>query len=720
MNTNMGANTELVIRDVVHGDIRLPDRYAKLVNTKEFQRLRRIKQLATADMVFPGAVHTRFSHSLGTYAIMEKMVSHFQNQFQDLGLEIDSMEWDALLAAALLHDIGHGPFSHVFEKISPHISHEQWGTRLIEDESTEIHQSLLSFYSQPEKQKLFLQKICGFLHIQHSSPSSSTKEDLANPLTHVFTSLVSSQLDADRMDYLLRDSYYSGFNFGKVDVDKLIEGLILSVGNDKQYHLCILQDYVSFVESYIISRFHMYKNIYYRPYKLFTEELLFSILKRAEYLCHEEPHQPLRRFTPEALLNLFDKSVSVPNYIKLDDSVVMGALQQWRECGADRVLSLLCDTFIERKHFLRYLDLDETHPSFLQYKNDLLNLLNTCLKGKFSSISLSDCPAILIAEKSYSLYNDSVYPINVQCYDGSIQNFSVVSSILSREAGKKHYTSTIYIDFSIMQAAYNLSKKERETLEQTISKLNATYEKRNHIEIEQKYGVKSKDSLIQLVDMLTKSSHGLLFNNYRLELSGIREQEDHYFDCPSDTGELLLQKNNITIRTRHYFKNDSYKLTIKLKVNNADAGSGQSNRFEFEYPCTNFDLDTENKAHIQQIFNNHIPEFLQQHSHLLDLLEPIVSIKNDRTRFSVFDKNSSSGFHCEISCDNLVYKDLRDEHATEQKDWQVEVELKGDYRYRVSLDQFCHHLKANAKKHNIVLIEEETAKYQKAMQKLRD
>lgn len=92
----------------------------------------------------------------------------------------------------------------MFEKISPHISHEQWGTRLIEDESTEIHQSLLSFYSQPEKQKLFLEKICGFLHIQHSSPSSSPKKDSANPLTHVFTSLVSSQLDADRMDYLLR------------------------------------------------------------------------------------------------------------------------------------------------------------------------------------------------------------------------------------------------------------------------------------------------------------------------------------------------------------------------------------------------------------------------------------------------------------------------------------------------------------------------------------
>ena len=72
MNTNMGTNTELVIRDVVHGDIRLPDRYAKLVNTTEFQRLRRIKQLATADMVFPGAVHTRFTHSLGTYAIMQK------------------------------------------------------------------------------------------------------------------------------------------------------------------------------------------------------------------------------------------------------------------------------------------------------------------------------------------------------------------------------------------------------------------------------------------------------------------------------------------------------------------------------------------------------------------------------------------------------------------------------------------------------------------------
>lgn len=720
MNFDMGVNTGLVIRDVVHGDIHFPDRYAKLVNTKEFQRLRRIKQLATADMVFPGAVHSRFSHSIGTFAIMMKIVNHFQNQFQDLGLKIEPMDWDALLVAALLHDIGHGPFSHVFEKVSTHVSHEEWGIRLIEDESTEIHHSLLSFYSEPEKQKIFLQKICGFLHIQHSSLTDLAKEHLSNPLTNVFMSLVSSQLDADRMDYLLRDSYYSGFSFGRVDVDKLIEGLILSVGSDKQYHLCVLQDYVSFVESYIISRFHMYKNIYYRPYKLFTEELLYSILKRAKYLCHEKAHQPLRRFTPEALLNLFDKSVSVPNYIKLDDSVVMGALQQWRECGVDQVLSLLCNTFIERKHFLRYMDLDEIHPSFLQYKKDLSNLLNNFLKGKQNSISLDDCPAILITEKSYSLYDDSTFPINVQCYDGSVQNFSAVSSILTQNPRKKHCTSIIYIDFSVMQAVYNLSKKESEILERAINTLQATYEKRNHIEIEQKYTVDSENSLIQLVNMLSKDSNVSLSDNYKLEFSSVREQEDYYFDCQLDTGELLLQNNNITIRTRHYLKDNTYKLTIKLQVNNTDAGSGQSSRFEFEYPCTNFELDTDDIAHIRQIFNNHVPLFLQEHFYALESLKPIISIKNKRTRFNVFDKNNSVGFRCEISCDNLVYKDLRNINASEQKDWQVEVELKGDYRYRVSLDQLCYHLKTNAYKHNIILLEEKMAKYQRALEKLGD
>ena len=106
-----------IIRDVVHGDIFIEDRFVSVIDTKEFQRLRRIKQLSVANMVFPGAEHTRFAHCIGTFHVMRQIIEHFEPLFQKCGIEIEEADKNAALVAALLHDIGHGPYSHAFEGV---------------------------------------------------------------------------------------------------------------------------------------------------------------------------------------------------------------------------------------------------------------------------------------------------------------------------------------------------------------------------------------------------------------------------------------------------------------------------------------------------------------------------------------------------------------------------------------------------------------------------
>ncbi len=726
MEEKLNRTKELVIRDVVHGDIHLPALYAELVETQEFQRLRRIKQLATADQVFPGTGHSRFSHSLGTYFIMQKMVNHFKKQFEDLDLTVDEMDWKALLAAALLHDVGHGPFSHVFEKVQQTKSHEEWGEELIKAEESSIHRVLLNFCPDSKKDgEAFVGRVCQFIHAQyeHHNPKNVPFSDGAEgQLFNVFSFLVSSQLDADRMDYLLRDSYYSGFNFGNVDVDKLINGLLLTVDDNKKYYLCVREEYVPFVESYIIARFQMYRNIYFRSYKLFSESLLCAILKRAKKLCKLGPDQPLRRFTSEAMLNLFDQSMKFSNFILLDDSVVMGALQQWSICGVDPILERLCTVFLERGHFLKCSVLDGKNEDLEEYKEELIAILRDACHPNFDlSVEklVEECGIIIVNEK-YRLYAKRDWPIGVHCRNGEIKELPKVSSLLTKEAGKEEHVVEVYTDIPILQQIFALSNEETKVLAEKIKQFNNSYENRNHIEIEQKYLVNTAEDMEKLV-RLTKDRVGekVFETKYEMEFKYERNQEDRYFDGQTADGKSLWKDYGITIRIREYKSYGiGYKLTIKLPAQNSRVGMGQPSRFEYEYSCKSFDLEDDSRRQIQKVLERRIPKLKAERKDLWDSLAPAVSIKNKRNRFRVFDPEAKDGFCCEISFDDLIYRSLKNNDLPEQRDWQMEIELKSDFAYRVNLDQFSQKIAKFAKEQEIDLTEQASSKYSRALEKL--
>ena len=236
-----------IIRDAVHGDIFVEDKFLKIIDTPEFQRMRRIKQLSVANIVFPSADHTRFSHSLGCFYVMKQIIAHFDSIFGKMGIEVSKQDKDIALLAALLHDIGHGPFSHAFEDIHPkgaaQVSHETWTSRIITCHSGTIYKQIEETFG-----KGTAEKVSELIEKQRRVKSSEENYIIEKiDIFSVLSSLISSQLDADRLDYLVRDAYNCGVSFGKIDIQRIISALSLTV-YDNQYYVCVPEKYIGDIE----------------------------------------------------------------------------------------------------------------------------------------------------------------------------------------------------------------------------------------------------------------------------------------------------------------------------------------------------------------------------------------------------------------------------------------------------------------------------------------
>ena len=238
---NQRLPMEKVFRDPIHDYVYVQDQVIlDLINTKEFQRLRRIHQLGTTSFVFHGAEHTRFSHSLGCYEVARRIVENFERNY--LSKNPNDGLWRkeerlVTLCAALLHDIGHGAYSHTFEHIF-HTNHEQITTQIITDPTTEVDQVLRQI--SPD----FPTQVAAV--ISHDYPNPQVVQ------------LISSQIDADRMDYLLRDSYYTGTNYGTFDLTR-----ILRVMRPYSKGIAFQISGIHAVEDFIVSRFQMYVQVYF-------------------------------------------------------------------------------------------------------------------------------------------------------------------------------------------------------------------------------------------------------------------------------------------------------------------------------------------------------------------------------------------------------------------------------------------------------------------------
>lgn len=318
---------EKVFRDPIHGTIIVDNQIIlDLIDTPEFQRLRRIKQLGTSSMTFHGAEHSRFGHCLGVYEITRRICNLFQRNYpqqapQD-GLWNDQ-ERPVALCAALLHDLGHGPYSHTFENIF-HTDHEQITRRIITSESTNINRILRRVGND------FPQKVASVIDHTYQNPQ--------------VVQMISSQVDADRMDYLQRDSYYTGTNYGKFDLDRVLH-MMRPVKDGIAFEI----NGMHAVEDYILSRLQMYLQVYFHPVSRSMEVILDHLLMRAKWL-YQHPSQYQPEFMPRLLMPFFNGHYDLNDYLTLDDGVLTTYFIHWMN-SSDKILSDLAQRFINRWPF---------------------------------------------------------------------------------------------------------------------------------------------------------------------------------------------------------------------------------------------------------------------------------------------------------------------------------------------------------------------------------
>lgn len=312
------TNKRKIFNDPVYGFISVPNPLLfDLIEHPYFQRLRRIQQLGLTHLVYPGAIHSRFQHSMGALFLM----GHALRTLIDKGITISEEEKTATYIAILLHDIGHGPYSHTLEGILiKDLTHEEATNYLLDLLNTEFDGKLTLAIS------IF----------------RNTYE------RHFFHQLVSSQLDMDRLDYLRRDSFFTGVSEGVIGTERLIK--MLNVIDDK---IVVEEKGIYSVEKFLVARRLMYWQVYLHKTVLVAEHLLIQIIKRAKNLAKEGQlvfGSPTFQFFLNEQPNksaFFNNSEVLNHFVELDDFDIMGAIKTWVK-HHDRSLSLLSQMLINR------------------------------------------------------------------------------------------------------------------------------------------------------------------------------------------------------------------------------------------------------------------------------------------------------------------------------------------------------------------------------------
>jgi uncharacterized protein len=325
-----------VIRDEIHRDILVPSSHATIIDTKEFQRLRSIQQLSTCEYVFPAATHNRFSHSLGAYYLAKKMTISLE-EVQPGTMSKEDAELVHL--AALLHDIGHPPYSHLLETpevFATYHSHEHWGRLLLESEDTEIGMALRSVIGERRLNRLF-----ALMDGQNECDGVS--------IPPFMKEIVSSQLDVDRMDYLVRDQANTGAQIGGFDIARVFRAL--RVGADGHFH--VKKWGLPAIEAYLVTRYHMYNQVYFHKVNMLTQNYLVKMLARARTLALDGKLEIGGRLR----LMLLEDNLSPVQYAELNDSHVKVALPDWAQ-HEDEILSLYAEKLLSRKDFHKSIRID--------------------------------------------------------------------------------------------------------------------------------------------------------------------------------------------------------------------------------------------------------------------------------------------------------------------------------------------------------------------------
>lgn len=396
------AKTRKIINDPVFGFLSIPDGVLfNILQHPYLQRLNRIRQLGLSFFVYPGAMHSRFLHSLGAMYLMREAIYSLREK----GVEINDSETTASMAAILLHDVGHGPFSHVMEHtLVEGITHEEISLMMMEKMRDEL----------PAHDADLLNLAISIFKDEYHK--------------HFLHQLISSQLDVDRLDYLCRDSFFCGVTEGSVASARILK--MMNVTADG--HLVVEAKGIYSVEKFLVARRLMYWQVYLHHTSVAAEQLLIKILERAKALAK----QKVELFCSPALHYFLYNNVTADIFIKntyalnqyamLDDADILSAIKVWIGCE-DKVLNRLCQSFTNRKLFKGKL---LNQPLSAEQIDELSNLYAERL-----DISKEDAHYFFIEHVSISnTYSEKGEAIGILYKDGIVKDIAEASDMLNMES----------------------------------------------------------------------------------------------------------------------------------------------------------------------------------------------------------------------------------------------------------------------------------------------
>jgi len=405
-------NKRKIINDPVFGFINIPNDFLyDIIQHPYFQRLSRIKQLGLSSFVYPGAQHTRLQHSLGAMHLMSEAITQLRQE----GHEITKEESEAVRASILLHDIGHGPFSHTLEhSLVNGVNHEELSLWMMQKINREFEGKLemtLDIFTNNYPRK--------FLH-----------------------QLVSSQLDMDRLDYLSRDSFYSGVSEGIIGAARIIK--MLNIHNDQ---LVVEAKGIYSIEKFLVARRLMYWQVYLHKTSVAAEKMLMNILKRAKELANRNielfasPALHYFLYNEVAKQHFTDSEEALQHFAMLDDSDVICAIKVW-SMHPDVVLSTLCKSFTDRRLFkveigTKPIEAEKRQNQLKQYMSHF-------------NVSVEDAAYFMgeeiVSTDTYSPEDDN---INILYKDGTIKDIADASDMLNIAVLTKKVEKYYYCYFRI-------------------------------------------------------------------------------------------------------------------------------------------------------------------------------------------------------------------------------------------------------------------------------
>ncbi|MEO6869831.1 MAG: HD domain-containing protein [Ginsengibacter sp.] len=379
-----------IINDPVYGFITIDDKVInEVISHPWYQRMRRIHQMAMAHLVYPGAVHTRLHHSLGAYHLMCNALHELKSK----GIEILPEEEQGAKIAVLLHDIGHGPYSHALEHtLIVNHSHEEISLMMMNQMNHQMHGELdiaISIFTNSYPKK--------FLH-----------------------QLVSGQLDVDRMDYLIRDSFFTGVSEGVIGYDRIIKMLTVHEGE-----LMVEEKGIYSIEKFLVSRRFMYWQVYHHKTVLSAEKMLLKIMIRAKEINALAASPSLDFFLKEKYL---EKGLinNLETFYELDDADVLFSIKKWAS-HPDKILALLCSSLIDRRLF---------KVKYLSQKNEG-NMLQNIKTNLSKELKIDEEETSLLAfegEVNNKTYDPQTEHIYILFKDGIVKDISQVDNPLINQS----------------------------------------------------------------------------------------------------------------------------------------------------------------------------------------------------------------------------------------------------------------------------------------------